>query len=518
MQIKGLRIIFLTLFLSVVLTFAGFSVNAESEPIHGGTLELARVDDATELDPHTTTAHPSRRIFELVYSNLIGLDADMQPVPELAESWDISEEGDEYTFYLRDDVYFHNGDHMTSEDVAYSIERILDEETGAAARSHIADIENVLTPDDYTIVFELKSPNASMLLHLADANAVIVNKAVAEADSLNSVENTVGTGPFQLSEWYPDEEMTLIRHADFYEEDKPYLDEIRFTVIPEEFSIVAGLRTGQTDFALLNLPTAALAIEEQTPNVTLSSELSLRWTPLFVNTEREPLDDIRVRQAINYAINREEMIASAMLGEAEPIGPIPSSLTFWAYDVSQSPFYQQDIDRAEELLREAGYEDGFTISINFMSGYEEVLSQVQVLQNQLEKVNINLELNSLERGIYIDRWVDADFDLSLSTNAGAADPDFYLFRYFHSEGSLAFIHGHWSNDRVDTLLEEGRREVDEELRQEIYLEAQEILIEEAPFIWLNAPYEYFAFADHVKGFTPLPTGGINYLKDVWLDN
>ena len=126
-------------------------------------------------------------------------------------------------------------------------------------------------------------------------------------------------------------------------------------------------------------------------------------------------------------------------------------------------------------------------------------------------------MKSLEYGIYVDRWLDADLDTATSMNGGALDPDLYLYRYFHSSGNLSFITGHWSNARMDSLLDEGRSETDALKRQAIYREAQTILVEESPFIWLASPLNYFAMADYVKGFTPLPNGGIDYVKDIWLN-
>lgn len=502
----------------LLLTVTYISVGANQEqPKSGGELTIARTADATQLDPHTTTAHPSRRVFELVYNTLVGLSPDMLPQPELAKSWNISEDGTVYTFHLREDVKFHNGQQMTSEDVAFTLRRILDEDVGAAVRSNFTVIKNINTPDAYTVVCELKEPLASFLVYLADPNTVIVNKDVAEKGDVNKKENAIGTGPFQLAKWNPDQRMVLTKNPNYFEDGLPYLDKIVFNIISEPFSIVASLRAGRVDFALLELPTAAISIE-RTQGVKLVSEPSLRYTPLFINTSRPPLDKLKVRQAMNYAIDREEIINSAMLGEGEPTGPIPPALPYWEINLEESPYYGgKNLEKARELMKEAGFgEEGFSVELLYMVDQPKYANQVQVIQSQLAEIGIDVKPKSLERGIYIDRWIEADLDLAISTNSGLPDPDHYLYKYFYSEGNLSFIHGHWSNDRLDTLLEKGRQESNKEERRKIYAEAQNILIDEAPFIWLVTPNEYYAHQKSVKGFKPLATGGIDYLKDAWI--
>jgi peptide/nickel transport system substrate-binding protein len=218
-----------------------------------------------------------------------------------------------------------------------------------------------------------------------------------------------------------------------------------------------------------------------------------------------------------YAIDREALIDAAMLGEGILTGPIPPSLSYWALDLDEVPFYKHDPERARQLLQQAGYGEGFSVDLLFISGRPMYLAMGQAIQSQLAEVGIDVNLKSLEYGIYVDRWLDADLDMAMSQNSGLPDPDFYLFRYFHSEGALTFIHGCWSNARLDSLLEQGRAETNLAKRQALYKEAQYILIEEVPFIWLFVTYEYFAARETVKGFTPLPTGGIDYLKDVWIE-
>jgi peptide/nickel transport system substrate-binding protein len=501
----------------IVLLLVGVLIGAyQEEPKVGGTLVLARAHDATGLDPHTVTAHVSHRVFELVYDTLVTLDSDLGVIPKLAKSWDISADGLQYTFHLHQGVKFHNGQELTSEDVKFTFERILNPETGSPVRSFFIDIEEISTPAPYTIIFKLSRPNAAFLVNLTAPNASIVSKEVATTRDLRKPENAIGTGPFKLAEWKPDEYMILERNKDYFIKEKPYVDKILIKIIPEEASILAALRAKEVDFALLEDPIVAKAARG-VPGVTVMSVPSLRYHLLFVNTAREPLNNQKVRQAISCAISRQELINTAVLGEGVPTGPIPPSLKLWALPITEYPCYTRDLGKARQLLAEAGYPNGFKTTILVPLG-EPVTgpAEAQFIKAQLAEVGIDAELEITEFGIYVERWLKADLNLAIGLNAGAPDPDFYLYRYFHSTGALQFVIGYWNTPRLDELLDQGRVESDLAKRQEIYAEAQRILVEGAPFIWTFVGFEYFVGQDYVKGFTPIATGSIEYLRDTWL--
>lgn len=501
------------LVVALVLGVWGFA----GEPRAGGTLVLARSHDVTGLDPHKVPAHVSHRIFELIYNTLVGLNDQLLPIPELAQSWEVSSDGTEYVFHLRPGVKFHNGEEMTSEDVKFTFERILDEATGAIARSFFTDVKEVNAPDKYTVVFSLKRPCGPFLIYLADPNASIVSKRVALEADLNKVEGAIGTGPFRLTEWKPDEEMVLEKNLDYFETGKPYLDKIVIKIIPDEFSIVAALRAKTVDMALIETPAAAIALRG-IPYINVMSVPSLRYHLIFVNTSRGPLKDVRVRQAISSAIDRVGMVNTAALGEGIVAGPIPPSLSFWAVPTDELPFYKRDLDLARRLLAEAGYKEGFSINLLVPLGEPATgVAEAQYIKAQLNEIGIDLKLDIVEFGIYVDRWLKADFDLAIGLNAGKPDPDFYFYRYFHSTGSLQFVIGFWNDPYLDNLLDKGRVETDLNKRRAIYAEAQRVLAEACPFIWTYVSFEYFVAQDYVKGFVPLATGAIDYLKDVWLE-
>jgi peptide/nickel transport system substrate-binding protein len=459
------------------------------------------------------TAHVSWRIYELVYSNLVRLDPNVEVQPELAESWSVSDDGTTWTFNLRQDVKFHNGQDMTAEDVKYTYERILDEETGAIARSLFAGINSIDTPDPYTVVFTLETPNAAFLTNLANQSACIVSEAVVSSGDPALPENTVGTGPYKLSEWEPDNYMILERHPDFFIEGQPIIDTIRINIIPTEDGVLAAMRAGEADFAIIeDVRVAKLAREEE--DLVLLSTPSLNYELLFVNGAREPLNDVRVRQAIGLALDRQQIIDGAALGEGEPTGPFPPSLSLYALPLSELFGYERDIQRAQELLAEAGYPDGFSFTMMTQTTEPANAPDIaQIVQAQLREVNIDMEIELVEWGQWLERWKQADFDMCPGHNSGSPDPDYYYYRYMHTGESLNFVTS-YSNPEADELLEEGRATFDLEERVPIYQELEKILAEELPFIWLYVGYEYRLLQPYVTDFAPMPNGSIMYLREV----
>jgi len=481
-------------------------------PKAGGVLIGARTSDMVGLDPHTSPAFASRRIFELVYNTLVRFDENMAVAPELAESWDISDDGLTVTFKLRSGVTFHNGDEFTSEDVKYNFERILNEETGAVARSFFVGITEIEAPDPLTVVMHLESPNAALLNNMANSSVSIVSKNVAEAGSLGT--ELIGTGPFKLAEWEADNFMRFEAFEDFFLEGIPLLDGIEMRVIPDESSILAGLRAGTIDWAEIQDPKVAILVSGE-ESLNLARATSLSYHLLGLNSAREPFTDERVRQAISCAIDRQQVIDVSSLGEGQVTGPVTNP--YFAVPASEYACYTPDLEKARELMAEAGYADGFAFTLITPATEPAVgLADAQSIQAQLKQIGIEVEIELLELGIYVDRWLAGDMDAWVGRNSGAPDPDFMLYRYWHSTGNLNFVPG-WNDPEVDALLEQGKQVTDPEERKAIYAEAQKKLVAAAPWIWTYVFYEYRPMQDYVKGFTPMSDGSYIYLRDVWLD-
>src|SRR3989454_9203009 len=258
---------------------AGQSQGTTGQPKRGGTLVLARQGEVTNLDPHKVPAFTSARVFELVYSYLMRLDENLGVQPELAESATTSADGKQVTVKLRTGVKFHNGDPLTSADVKYTFDRILDQKTAAVARSFFTDVSAISAPDPATVVFDLKTPNAALIAYMAHPNTGIVSKKIGEANAdLSKRETAVGTGPFKLVEWVPDSYMRFEANKDYYVAGQPYLDGVRINVLPDESGLAAALRTKAADMDIVLDAKVARTLRGESGS-TLSTKPMLACAP-----------------------------------------------------------------------------------------------------------------------------------------------------------------------------------------------------------------------------------------------
>src|SRR5262245_28496786 len=485
-------------------------------PKRGGVLTLARQGEATNLDPHKVPAFTSHRVFELVYSTLTRLGPDLLVQPDLAESWTISSDGKQITFKLRP-AKFHNGDPVTSADVKFTLERIMNADTKAVARAWFGDVDRIDAPDPRTVVLQLKQPNVALLVYLAHPNASIVSAKIAEAagGDLSKKEHAIGSGPFKLAEWAPDNFMRFEAFKDFYIQGQPYLDGVRMNIVPAEAGLVAALRTKAADMALIADARVAQTLGREA-GVTVSAKPSLNYHLLFLNTKRKPLDNAKVRQAIAYAIDRKQIIDTVALGSGDQTGPLPPSLTQYALPVGDYPLYRRDVGKARQLLQESGVGP---VSLTILTQTTEPVYAkdiAQIVQQQLGEAGIKVNIELLEFGQWVQRWLKADFDMAPGLNSGQPDPDFYLFRYFTNDGNLNFVHSFQSAAASDAI-KRARTLTDPARRKELYAVAQKELVNGVPFVWLYVGRDYVGLQPSTKGFVHLPNGSILYLRQTWLD-
>ncbi|MEZ4668310.1 MAG: ABC transporter substrate-binding protein [Anaerolineae bacterium] len=501
---KSIRIFIVVAFLALV---AVVPVMAQGN----NTLVMARSADTTGLDPHTQTAFASFRLLELIYEPLVNLDADLNIVPGLAESWAFSDDAKTLTMNLRQGVKFHDGSDFTSADVKATFERILNEDTGAAGRANYTSIESIDTPDDNTVVFNLSLADVPLLAAMTSLNSAIVSSEAAESGDFASTAN--GTGPFKLDSWVPDEKTILSANADWWGEG-PYVDSVEIRIIPDESSILAALRAGEIDFAILNDPLIATLLIDDS-SVTLNKVPAIAYHVLQLNPSRAPMDKLEVRQAMSCAIDRQEVLDTASLGYGTVTGP----LTIPAYTVPTDQYfcYTKDLDKARELLAQAGMSDGFSIKVIAASAEPPTaLSEAQNIQSQLAEIGITVEIESLELSVYVDRWLAGDFDAAVALNGGRPDPYTMYARYWTKDGNLQKV-SNYIDDTLDSLMAQGRAETDPQKRYEIFAEFQKHLVEVAPWIWLYNDFEYTAQQPYVSGFIPMPTDSLYSFSQVKLE-
>jgi peptide/nickel transport system substrate-binding protein len=463
-----------------------------------GDLVVGVTSDPDTLFPWKATQFQAFALLGLIYDSLVEFDQDLNVVPAIAERWDVSDDGMAITFDIREGVTFHDGKPLTSADVKASLDAILDEATGAVARSSLASVASVDAPDDSSVVLNLTSPDAGILAGLAGPNMAIVSKDDTE-EGLSSMPN--GTGAFAFGSRKPNESLTLVGNESYWREGEPTLASVEFRVIPDESSIVDGLRSGNVQLTILNDPLVATTAEGD--GISISRTPQLAYHALMINHNRPPLDDLNVRLAMQCAVDRQEVLDTAALGEGAVVGPITSPA--YLSDPSARPCPEKDVERAKQYLADAGYPDGgIQIGTIVSQGeYATSVAEAQSLQAQLAEVGIDLQIEAMEIGTYVDRWLAPDFDTAVALNGGRPDPDVMYGRYFPSTGNLNQI-ASYNSPELDELFARGKATSDPAERQQIYDEISRVLEDNAVWLWMFSSYNYAATTEDVTNFTPMP--------------
>jgi ABC-type transport system substrate-binding protein len=465
----------------------------------GGELVIGKDQEAPGLDPAKNPAQAAIRVFDLMYSRLTRLDAQMRPQPDLAEKWDISPDGKTYTFHLRQGVKFHNGRELTSADVKYTYERIINPDTASIAKSFFDPIDHIEAPDPLTVTIVLKAPNTPFLVNTAATWAGIVAKEVVDANNgdLNKVD--AGSGPFMLQEWTPDTRTVLVRNPNYYMPGQPAADKITFQIMPDENARIAALRTGNIQFTVLSA--AGYDTLKSDSSVKAVEGPTLSYAYLGMNVGRAPFDKPEVRQAISYAVDRNEIINSVFRGHARATGPVPSAMADWAIDVSTIDTYTPNLDKAKQLLADAGVSNVKTTMIA-MSTLPYQVDAAQVIRAQLLKIGIDAEVQPQEVGVYVDNWKKKNMDLMVGGNGSGTNPDRAVCFFFCTDGSANVWN--YSNSKVDSDGAEGRAATDQSAAKSVYTDAQKQIIADAPNLFLANQNQFLAYSPKLANFTVMP--------------
>ncbi|MCA1650383.1 MAG: ABC transporter substrate-binding protein [Acidobacteria bacterium] len=460
------------------------------------TLIVALGGDPGALNPAVTTSGGTHPVTDQIFNGLVGLDQQLNPVPELAERWTIEDDGRTYRFTLRTGVRWHDGAPFTAADVKFTFEEALlkyHSRTRAALEGLFDRIE---TPDDLTVVIRLKRPYGPLLQRLDVVEASIIPRHQYAGQDLLSGEPTrrpLGTGPFRFVSYAPGDRLVLQRNPAYFREGLPGLDRIVFRVLPNPATSVAALQSGDVDF-IGNVPGPDVGRLRRRPDMAVvpstgSSGGSVCQDVLIPNLTRPPFNDLRVRRAFAHALDRRFIVDRVYYGQGQPAtGPISRLLT-WAYtpEVRQ---YPHDQEAARQLLEQAGLKarpDGSRFSITFTHANNHQ-RLAQVLREQLKAVGITLELLTVDFNAQVEQvFVKKTFDLGLASFCNGADPDIGVRRVYVSSniGPYPFSNGAgYRNPRIDALFDEASQMVDRPSRRARYVEIQEVLAEDVPYFWL----------------------------------
>ncbi len=479
---------------------------AAVEPQAGGLLRLVFAGQVTNLDPHLGWTLPDFTLVQALYEGLVWVDGSdpAYPVrPRLAESWESDDGGKVWTFKLRQGVSFTNEVPLTADDVVHSfLNRALNPDVPFAWAQSVDYIESVETIDTETLQITLEAPVASFLRDLA--NVPIVPRDVA-AEEL--AETSVGTGPFMLSNYVPGDHISLVRNETYWDAPRPYLDELQILTLPEEATQVAALTSGSVE-ALWQLGLSSVSVLENETRINLLENPLGDFDVVIMKVNDAPFDDVRVRQALKYAIDRAVLVNIALQGYGQPANdqPIPPSSPFWGDVV----FPTYDLEKAKALLSEAGYPDGIELTLVTAPIRASWGPMAVAMQEMMKPAGINITIERVPAaGYWGGPLAQANFGMSWGVNY--VDPSFFLSTDYHSDGIYNFTG--WHNSDLDALLDDGVVAQDDGVRQEIYTQVQQMISEEGAVLIPYYRADIKAVRSNVHGLTP---DVVPLFHSVWL--
>ena len=491
--------------------------------------------DATSLNPVIATDSMSYIVEWPIFDSLVELDERLNVKPLLAESWETSRDGLTYTFKLKKGVSWHDGKPFTARDVAFTFYSVLDPKVTTPHRAYFDALlgfpeltakENAKKPeelaarpieivDDHTIRFKLRYPSGSFLAVLTNPRAGIVPEHLLKGQDLNTAEfnrKPVGTGPFKFVEWRRAERIVLEAN-DKYHAGRPALNRVIFRIIPDAVVLLQELRSGGVDL-MENPPLTEVARLKQTPGLKVLTADNTSYTYLGWRQDLAPFTDVKVRRALNHAIDVPSMIKEVLQGyAAQATGQFsPSS---WAYDAAIKP-YPYDPAKAKALLAEAGFKPGadgilvkdgkpFTFTIRHDVANQTVKDTAVIVQEYLKRVGVDAKLEPLDWPTFVKKLFASEFEGIVVNWTNHHDPDPFAYTIWHSSQWKGRNFAHYKNPRVDELLEQARRTAGAAERKKAYSEFSKTLMEDAPYVFLYFPQQVYVTRQGYEGFVAIPT-------------
>lgn len=485
---------------------------AQAEPVSGGTLIWGHSETVQNLDMHQTGTASTSRVLQNVHASIVTVDENLNVIPNLAESFEVADDGLTYTFRLREGVKFHNGATMTSADVKYSFERCKDPATGAVNFEVFNNVASIETPDDLTVVIRMSSVNAPFLSRLAENGAGVV----MPVDSGPQQGTTpIGAGPFKFVSYTPGVVVELERFDDYYG-GPAYLEKITIREISENTTRLTGLQTGELHM-INDIPADRVSQIEAAPNLQVVKWFPLNWDFVNLNQARfEPFKDQRVRLAFDLAIDKEALLEGALWGQGAPTASpsYPTSAAFNAALQSRA----QDLAQARALLDEAGYPAGaLKVVFKATTNYPYHIESAQIIAEWLREIGVEMTIEQLTWADWLSQcWIDRDFEMSMMNFFTLWESDFLYYSLWNTEG--AFNYRSISNPEIDRLTTEARGVVDPLERAELYKQVQQIIHDEVLDIILWFRNGTIAAQPNVMGLDTIvhPNGSNLNFHKVWL--
>ncbi len=480
----------------------------------GGSVTLVRGADSDNLDPVTNDGNVDIWIFMSIYDQLIkvapnGLDL----APSIAEKWDTSTDGMTFTFHLRSGVKFSDGSDMTTDDIIYSLKRAQTQKGDGDWTFTLAQVKDITASDANTIVITLNQAWAPFLADISMFNSSIISKAFADKiGEANLTQQCMGTGPFALKAWNKAQNIILVKNEHYWQDGLPLLDQITLNVVPDSNSRLLQVKGGQVDgdIGQNDVPLSSVADLKAQADLQVINFISTYVNFVIINCRTAPLDDVKVRQAMNYATDKDSLIKSILFGQADVSNSfMPNGALFWNKDQKGYPF---DIDMAKTLISQSKSPNGVNISIDIGAGSQLSQQIATALKSMWEPAGINLDIQQYEQAVATDRYRNNLFQLRLSgwTN-DIIDPD-ELVSYAITPEVNQNYHTGWTNQQAIDLAHQGEAELDPTKREQIYFQIQQIHQDDAPFVYLYVLPYIDVLNKKVQGFFHHPMGQYDFTK------
>lgn len=490
-----------------VLAGCGGSGNGSGStgPTKGGTLNVGLDSDVVTLDPLKSTALVDREAMFNIYDTLVRIDEKNVVQPDLATSWSYPTPT-QLVFTLHSGISFQDGTPFNAAAVVTNIQRILT--TPSSPRhSELATVESVTAVDDLHVQFTLKKPFSPLLATLTDRAGMILSPAVIQAQgtSLGNSPTKAGTGPFMFDSWVKGDHLTLVRNPSYWQKDSsgnalPYLDKVTYHPITNANVRFTNLETGTIQVAEDLGP-------NDVPSAKSNSGLVYKQIPglsffgIELNTQAAPFNNVHLRRAVSWAVDRQEILNSVLKG----IGVVsqgPLSPSSWAYDPSFQP-YTHDVTNAKSELQQAGMASGFSFDLLITSGDPVTAQLAQFIQSELQQAGITVNIKQETFAALLSDSAAHNFQAALLGWSGRPDPDGNAYGWFHTGGG--FNDMQYTNPQVDTLLEDARASSDQAKRTTDYQQADQLILQDAPYVFLYHGVAEQATTKNVQNFALLPT-------------
>jgi peptide/nickel transport system substrate-binding protein len=484
-----------------------------TSPTRGGTLYISTDGDWVTLDPVIYTNVTDRELLYSMYDTLLRFDENLDILPGLAKSWQVSADGLEYTFNLTAGVTFHDGTPFNAQAVKFNLERILDPATKSRLRSELTDIKEVQVVNDSSVKVLLSRPFSPLLGWLAEVPGFMASPTAVQKWGKDYGSHPVGTGAFQFVEQVKGDHVTVKRYDNYWQTGKPYIDQIIYRPVPDAVTQLAGLRSGALQ-VISNVPANQAAAVASSAEYRVLTARGSRWPMIRLNFKKAPLDNKHVRQALSMAIDRQAIVKAIYFGTAVPAyGPIaPTYAAYFDPGIEQYGF-KLDTTRAKEKLAEAGLASGFTLHLDVQNTADQI-QLGQLIKAQLAQIGVTVEITSFAVNTVTDHLKAGDFMASLGSWTLRPDVDGSVYRHFITGSAFNYLG--YSNPQVDQLLDQTRQVPISDQRVQLYRQAQRLIVDDAPWLFLVWENQNLGSSRKVHGLELL---GDAFIRPggVWLD-